>query len=173
MKTYKLEDIFGFAVEVEEQGQRFYEAASADAKTDEEKDLFAYLSKAETKHAKRFLKFQASYARKGGAVTADAHFSALLDTLMRGMIFPDRAKLREAIGQRDRNPLLSLIRIAMEVEANSVMFYQEMSSLLAEAEAKEALAKIVKEEQGHLIKLKQRRLEVDPYYAALKYGSWF
>jgi rubrerythrin len=92
---------------------------------------------------------------------------------MRGMIFPDRAKLREAIGQRDRNPLLSLIRIAMEVEANSVMFYQEMSSLLAEAEAKEALAKIVKEEQGHLIKLKQRRLELDPYYAALKYGSWF
>jgi rubrerythrin len=173
MKTYQLEDIFKFAVDVEEQGKRFYEAGSLQAEKDEVKDLFAWLAKEEMKHAKKFLKFQKSYSRKGGSFKADARLDELLNTYMRGMIFPALTDLQEDLGRKDRNPMLSLVKAAMGVETNSVLFYEEMKSLLGEEETKDALSRIIKEEQGHLIKLKGVRLELDPYYSAIKYGSWF
>ncbi len=173
MKTCQLEDVFQFAVDVEEQGQRFYDAGSAQAEKDEVKDLFTWLAKEEMKHAKRFLKFQKSYSRKKKSFQADARLDGLLNTYMRGMIFSDLAGLKEVLGRKDRSPMLSLVRAAMDVETNSILFYEEMKSLLAEEETKDALSKIVKEEQGHLVKLKGVRLELDPYYSAIKYGSWF
>lgn len=173
MKTYKLEDIFQFAVDVEEQGKRFYDAGSGQAEKDEVRDLFAWLAKEEMKHAKKFLKFQEAYSRKGGSFQADARLDGLLNTYMRGMIFPDLADLKEVLGRKDRNPMLSLVKAAMGVETNSILFYEEMKALLGEEETKDALSKIVKEEKGHLIKLKGVRLELDPYYSAIKYGSWF
>jgi len=173
MKTYQLEDIFKFAVDVEEQGKQFYDAGSLQAEKDEVKDLFAWLAKEEMKHAKKFLKFQKGYSRKGGSFKADARLDELLNTYMRGMIFPDPTDLQEVLGRKDRNPMLSLVKAAMGVETNSVLFYEEMKSLLGEEETKDALSRIIKEEQGHLIKLKGVRLELDPYYSAIKYGSWF
>ena len=173
MKTYKLEDIFGFAADVEERGKQFYENASAQADAKDAKGLFAYLSKAETKHAKKFLKFHKAYSRKGTSFRGDSRLEAMFDTLMRGMLFPRLEEVKEAIGKADRNPLVSLLRLAMGVETNSILFYQEMSSVLDETETKDAVSKIVKEEQGHLIKLRGLRMEIDPYYSALKFGSWF
>jgi len=173
MKTYQLEDIFKFAVDVEEQGKRFYDAGSQQAGRDEVKDLFAWLAKEEMKHAKKFLKFQKAYSRKGDSFKADARLDGLLNTYMRGMIFPDLANVKEDLARMDRNPMLSLVRTAMGVETNSILFYEEMKSLLGEEETKDALSKIVREEQGHLVKLKGVRLNLDPYYSAIKYGSWF
>jgi rubrerythrin len=92
---------------------------------------------------------------------------------MRGMIFPGLADLREVLGQKDHNPVLLLVRAAMGVETNSILFYEQMKALLGEEETKDALSKIVREEQGHLIKLKSMRLELDPYYSTLRYGRWF
>jgi rubrerythrin len=173
MKTYKLEDVFKFAVDVEEQGIRFYDDAAMQAENGEAKDLFIWLAKQEMKHARRFLKFHNSYSRRGASFKADARLDGLLGTYMRGMLFPDLADVKEALGRKNRNPLLSLVKIAMEVETNSVLFYGEMKSILDEDETKDVLSKIIKEEQGHLIKLKALRLELDPYYTALKYGNWF
>jgi len=173
MKTYPLEDVFKFAVDVEEQGKRFYDAGSLQAEKDEVKDLFAWLAKEEMKHAKKFLRFQKAYSRKEESFKADARLDGLLNTYMRGMIFPDLPDLKEVLGRKDRNPMLSLVKAAMGVETNSILFYEEMKSLLGEEETKDALSKIIKEEQGHLIKLKGVRLELDPYYSAIRYGSWF
>jgi len=172
MRTYKLEEIFKFAVDVEEQGRQYYEDGSMKAERDDVKDLFAWLAKQETKHAKKFLKFQEAYSRKGGSFKADERLDGLLNTYMRGMLFPS-LDVKKELGREDRNPMLTLVKIAMDVETNSILFYQEMKSLLGAEETKDALDKIIKEEQGHLVKLKGVRLELDPYYAAIKYGSWF
>lgn len=92
---------------------------------------------------------------------------------MRGMLFPDIGAAKDALGQTDRKPLVSLAKVAMDVETNTILFYQEMSSLIEEAETKNALSKIIKEEQDHLIKIKNIRVDLDPFYASVKYGRFF
>jgi rubrerythrin len=173
MKTYKLEEIFQFAVEAEKQGERFYEHAAADAPDKEVKDLFVSLGKAEVKHAKKFMKFHDYYARKKASFKADEIFNSLLDTLMRGMLFPEQVEVKGTLQQADRDPVLSAVKIGMDVETHSILFYQELSSLVKEEETREALSKIIKEEHSHLIRLKGLRIELDPYYAAVKFGTWF
>jgi len=172
MKTYKLEEIFQFAVGVEEEGKRFYDEAAEQAQGKEAKELFVYLGKQEAKHAQKFLKFHAAYARKRASFQADGRLRELLETLMRGMIFPPMSQMKEALGDQDTRPLLPIIRLAMGVETHSILFYQEVNSLVSEAETKKAISQIVQEEENHLVKLKNLRMDLDPYYAASKYGRW-
>ena len=172
MKTYKLEDIFKFAFNVEEHGKRFYQAASIYARDKDIKGLFLYLSKAEVKHAKIFLKFYKIYSKKNSFFPADERFEELLDTLFRGMLFPDISEIRDVLAKKSKR-ILSILKIAMEVETNTIIFYQNIKELIRPAQVKLALDKIIKEEQKHLIKLKNLRVDLDPLYAGIQYGRFF
>ena len=171
MKTYALRDIFKFIIAVEEEGNAFYKAVATATEGKLLKDLFISLSKQEVKHAKIFLKLYKSYDEKGVNFTAGEELSELLDTLMRGLLFPDISEVRDAL--RKKRDLVSVIKIAMDVELNTILFYQRIKELLAQKQTKAILQKVIAEEEKHLIRLKNTRLEFDALYAGLRYGKFF
>jgi rubrerythrin len=173
MKTYNLEDVFKFAINMEEQGRQFYEVAAQYARKKNIKNLFSYLAKAEVKHAKVFLKFHKIYAKKKTFFTVDETFEEVLDGLLRGLLLPDISEVRDMLLKRRRQELISIIKIAMDVELNTILFYQKLKEVLGRKQPKQALDKIIKEEEQHLIKLKNLRLDFDPFYAGLRYGKFF
>jgi rubrerythrin len=61
----------------------------------------------------------------------------------------------------------------MDVELNTIIFYQKIKEFIRSKQAKEALDKIISEEERHLVKLKNIRLDLDPSYAGIKYGKFF
>jgi rubrerythrin len=172
MKTYKLEDIFKFACRTEEQGKVFYETTATSAQDKEIKDLFLYLSKAEITHAKTFLKFYNLYSKTHSTFPADERFEELLDVLLRGVLFPDISEM-QSILTRENKRLVSILKLAMEVETNTIIFYRNIKEVIRTPEVKEALYIIIKEEEDHLIKLKNLRVDLDPLYAGIKYGKFF
>lgn len=171
MKTYKLEDIFKFAIDLEKQGERFYKIATDYTSKKETKELFTYLSRWEAKHALTFSKFQRVYLKKKLYFLADERFELLSEVLLRGMVFPDISEVRDKLKKEEN--IVSIIKMAMDVETNTILFYQRFKELLKQKELEKALDKIIREEENHLLKLKNLRLDLDPLYAGLKYGKFF
>jgi len=171
MKTYKLKDIFGFSVNVEEQGHNFYEKVTDCTGDKRIKKLFDYLGKQEVEHAKVFLKFHHLYSKGDTSIEAGDELIDVLDVVIRGLIFPDISEVRDSLAKEEG--LVNVLKIAMEVELNSIIFYQKVKDLIKSKQAKQALGKIINEEESHLVKLKDLRMDFDPLYAGLKYGKFF
>lgn len=173
MKTYKIEEIFRVAINLEEQGKSFYETSAdyTDIKTI--KTIFSNLAKAEVKHAKTFFKLYRIYSKKRVTFSADERFEELMDTFLRELIFPDISEVRDSLFKKDKDNLVAIIKIAMDIELNTIIFYQRIKELIRPIQVKKTLTKIIKEEEKHLINLKNLRLELDQLYAGIKYGKFF
>ena len=171
MKTYNLEDIFKFAINMEGQGKVFYDAVSDNTEDKKAKELFSYLGKQETEHAKTFGRLYNIYAKKGSSFSADEHFEEVLDTLFRGLLVPDISEVRDALVRKKR--ITSIIKIGMDVELNTILFYKKLKESIGAGEAGKALEKIIAEEENHLVRLKNLRIDVDPFYAGIEYAKFF
>ncbi|MCK4908767.1 MAG: ferritin family protein [Planctomycetes bacterium] len=172
MKAYKLSDVFKFAIKIERDGKKFYDSAVQLTRDVKQRYLFRHLSKEEVKHAQTFRKFykQAFYQKVFFA--ADERLEGLLDGLARGIVIPDVAEIVGALKKSD-NKVLTIIKVAMDVETNTILFYQEIHDAIKVAQAKQAFKRIIKEEKTHLVKLRNLRLDLDPVYAAVRYGKFF
>lgn len=173
MKAYALADIFKFVVGVEEEGNVFYKTVAASMTVKRLKDLFTSLAAQEVKHAKIFLKLYKAHAGKNTDFSASEELSELLDTLTRGLLFPDLSEVRDTLAGKSRDAAVAVIRIAMEVELNTILLYRTIRELLAESQTKAVLDAVIQEEEKHLVRLKRVRLDIDPLYAGLRYGKFF
>jgi rubrerythrin len=158
---------------MEEQGKIFYDTVSTYAEDQKTKKLFDYLKDQEEEHAKTFLKFCNLYSKKKSSFSLDEHSEGVLDTLLRGLLLPDISEVRDTLAKKKSEGILSIIKIAMDVELNTIIFYQKLKEAIGEKETGEALHKIIKEEESHLVKLKNLRANLDPFYAGIEYGRFF
>ncbi|MCQ9205659.1 MAG: ferritin family protein [Omnitrophica bacterium] len=171
MKTYSLKSIFRFALNTEEKGNVFYQDVARYTQDKDIKKLFNYLSKQEIKHAKTFLKLYHSCADKKNIFLANPELSEVLDAIFRGLIFPDISEVRDSTVKKDA--LVRILKIAMDVEINTIIFYDRMKECIKSYKIKEILSKIITEEEKHLVKLKKMRINLDPTYAKIIYGKFF
>lgn len=163
---YTFGDIMAWAVNIEQQGEMFYEKALNVSTEKEAQKLFGYLRDQEIKHARRFAQLAKRPRRRKGSFRAEGQFEDLLDAFMRGMAFFDVSEVRgAAVGRKDT--LCKLLKLAMDVEINTLIFYQKIKEYMKEKPAKDTLNLIIREEEKHLIKLKNMRMEKDPLYAGL------
>ncbi len=168
-----VEDLFKLAVSMEEKGRDFYDKVSEFAKDERARKLFAYLRDQEEKHTEVFLKLFRTYAAKGTAFSAEPAFDDVIDTLLRNLLLPDISEVRDVLSKDRDVGVSSILRIGMEVEINTLFFYQKLKELVRGKQAKEALEKVIREEESHIIKLRDLRVELDPFYAGIDYGKFF
>lgn len=173
MSQHRLEEIFKFAFQVEIQGKKFYANVSGFAQKKQAQDVFAYLSKAEEKHARIFQNFFNIYVKKKTSFTADDGFAELLDALARGLLFPDLTEMQYILNKDEKENITAIIKIAMDVEVNTILFYQRIKERIRQKPVQNAVNKIIKEEESHLVDLRNLRLDLDPLYAGLQYGRFF
>jgi len=92
------------------------------------------------------------------------------DTVCRGLLVPDLPEARSIVSREE--DIVSVAKIATDIEMNAIIFYQKPKEILRDKEARQAFDKIIKEEERRAEKLKNTRLSPDFYYAGITYGKF-
>lgn len=157
MITFNADETFEMAEQMERNGAKFYRKAAEPA-AGENRDLLLRLAAMEDDHEKTFAAMRAelSTAEKR-PVTADPdNVAALyLRAMADGKVFDSDPS--EALSGAE--PMEEVLKTAIGLEKDSVVFYQSMKEMVPGAAGKERIDAIIKEEIGHILDL-TRQLEV-------------
>jgi rubrerythrin len=148
-------EVFKIALELEDNGSRFYEEAASRPFPDKVKELFHHLAREEMSHKAVFAEFlaQAPPSATGATVwDPDNELDQYLKMMADQHVFnKGRQELNRMIaGLTDCGQVLTL---AMGFEKDSIVFFLELMDAASDDESRGQMKKLVDEERGHLRKL--------------------
>jgi rubrerythrin len=151
MVVFSAHEIYGMAEQIERNGVRYYRAAAeqADARRAE---VLERLAQMEEDHEKTFqqmrskLDADAQMKYEGKAVTAEAQ--QYLRAMAEGKVFDLRSDPVESLtdGMSDQD----VLRKAIELEKDSIIFYLGMKELVGSSSGKKKIQAIIEEEIRHI-----------------------
>jgi rubrerythrin len=151
MITFSADEIFEIAEQIERNGAKFYRKAAELAEGDN-RDLLLRLAEMEDNHITAFEAMRDEYARadkKSDVVDADDEATLYLRAAADGKVFaPDPS--RDLSGSESIKDILT---IAVALEKDAVIFYQNMRGAASKVIRIESLDAIIKEEIGHILDL--------------------
>lgn len=152
------------AENMEKHGLAFYEAAAANAKTEETRQVFRQLAEDEKDHYARFAELEEEFQQRRQETTTyndGAEIAEYIDRLVSTQVFSsegDVARLADQIGSD-----YEALGVGMRAERDSIAFYQEMIDLVDSKHAQEAFGKILEQERKHLRILGERSEHCEDY----------
>lgn len=132
-----LEELLGVALKIESSGYEFYTNLSN--RSTKNKELFKKLAEQERDHMKTFEKIVVQSKEKSGSQPLNEEAVGYLKVFAETSIFPE-------IEQDIPEDLKEALQIALDVEKDSVVFYEELAKY---APQKETIQKIIDEEKKH------------------------
>ncbi len=149
-------DILHIAIETERQGAAFYETLAESAGDERVKEEFRRLVEFERGHEKtfQFLLEGADVQRAVGSVRSDQlsdEYRRYLVALVDSNMLPDQDAARRLA--REAGNEIEAVDIALQMEKNTILFYQELQRLLGPQVA--ALQTILDEERSHVYQLNE------------------
>jgi rubrerythrin len=162
--------VIDFALRQEEYGASFYTKAAEKFRGTELSGLFIRLAKEEAKHLQELIDLQASAMRKG----VEECFRVLeiddyLGAVVREGILPKGEKAAERLDQI--KTVEDACRIALHAEKNAILLYTELAKRSKKKEQKKVLERMIREEKAHMAKIAGMRADIDPVYAAERFGK--
>ncbi len=147
-------EVFKVAIEIEENGKRFYEKAQQVIDDPAVKTLFADLASQEIEHKKKFEALKAQLPAGSTASTvwdpeneAEKYIKLMAD----GHVFVTSAGVDSQLtGIKD---VRGALKLAIEFEKDSVIFFLGLEDLTEGKKDQELINSLVKEEQEHLRRL--------------------
>ncbi len=135
-----IEELLGIALKVEGTGYSFYKNL-ADRTEGDKKELFNRLAEQEREHGETFRKILKKFESDENSKRYDDETAGYLKSLAEVSVFSDR--------NADNPPdnLDEAVRIAINVEKDSIVFYSELIDYIPE---KSALERVINEEKTHL-----------------------
>jgi len=125
---FSVKELVEIAVNVEENGEKFYRKLSKKVENDEQKKLFEYLAGQEIEHARVF--------RKLGYVE--------------GKVFPSFNTMFERVKGMSFE---SIIDCAIQLEKDTILFYNEVLKLIKNERSRKMIASIIEQEKRHVLDL--------------------
>lgn len=138
IKMVSLEELLGVALKIEGSGYEFY-TKLASRSTGKNKDIFKSLADQEREHMKIFKEIISKSKAGSGSEPLNEEAVGYLKIFAETSIFPE-------IEQEVPADMKSALQIALDVEKDSVIFYEE---LLKYAPQKDTIQKIADEERRH------------------------
>ena len=132
-----LEELLGVALKIEGSGYEFYITLAN--RSTKNKELFKKLAEQERDHMKTFEKIVAQSKEKNRLQSLNEEAVGYLKIFAETSIFPE-------IEQDVPEDLEEALQVALDVEKDSVVFYEELAKY---APQKETIQKIVEEEKRH------------------------
>jgi rubrerythrin len=147
---FSLKDIIDIAVQIEENGERVYRNAAQKIENPSLRSLLQGLAEEEAQHAK--------------------WFEALIDTVTGTGDFQEqekmgRALLKNAVGDQSftledadfssMEKIEDLLKLAIEFEKDTVLFYGVLQPLIEDQQTLEQLHVVIQEEENHVRHLKK------------------
>jgi len=145
-------DLLAVAVKIEGTGYSYYSKLAAKT-SGALKSLFEELANQERDHEKRFQEIMQKYESEPTLATwQNEEVSGYAETYAKAFIFPELNK------EEVPETMVAALRKAIEVEKDSIIYYNEIKSIVPESKAVE---EIIKEEKEHLRKLSEKLLGED------------
>lgn len=159
MREQLFSDVEGLriAMEIEARGMAFYQKAHEHAKQAEHKDLFLLLHHEEVAHFETFKNMYEEIKKQEGAGDSEYLFdqeaSRYLTVLAEAHVFPPGEKAAEAVAKL--NTLEEILKLALQAEKDSILFYDELARQSKFEKAREIFKTLKEEEQKHVVKLRE------------------
>ena len=148
---FNADEIFEMAEQIERNGAKFYQRAAQGMEEPSRQQLLLQLAAMEAEHEKIFSSMRAGLSREeeGGMVfDPEDQTGQYLRAMADGKIFDMRADPAE--GLTGRETLEDILRTAIAMEKDSVVFYLGMKAMVPEGAGKDKIDLIIKEELSHI-----------------------
>lgn len=160
--TFNDLEALDIAIKIEERGERFYRMALPFAENKEIKDMLVELAEDEKDHADTFRGLYSEIAKSkenlDDKYLYEAEVSAYLRSIADNSIFPSN-EAQDAIFKTIKDTK-DVLKIGIQVEKDSIMFYTEMIIKAKYEGAKNAFRRLAKEEKAHLLNLQVKYSEI-------------
>jgi len=152
--NFNAAEVFKIAVEIEENGKRFYEQSLTCIDDPEVKKLFEELAREEVEHKKKFQSILAELPKEAAAPTVfdpDNQEAQYIKMMADQHVFAKSSSVDSKVCElRDMRDAL---RLAIDFEKDSVIFFLSMQDATDNKKGKDLINLLVKEEQEHLRRL--------------------
>ena len=147
---FSIQDIIDLAIQIEENAERVYRKASGKIPNPSLVSVLQYLADEEIEHARWFSELK----QKVTKTTDDPQIAEMGKRILLGLLGDETFSLKDAdFSKMER--IEDLLRLAIEFERDSVLFYEMIRSFLETRETLDHLDEIIKEEKSHIRKLQE------------------
>jgi len=148
-KKLNLKEIIEMAIQIETAGAAFYKRLNELAETDETRELFSNLEKAEYKHIEDFQTIlKDALSRPGQHEYATTEVDLLyLRAFASRRIF---TSTEDAVNKAENlDDIIEAIDMALDFELKSVGFYKEMADIIEDPDDRASVKELEKQEKEH------------------------
>lgn len=155
--NFNAADVFQVAVQIEENGKKFYEQSLTCIDDPEVKKLFEELAREEMEHKKKFESLLAELPKEAATPTVfdpENKEAEYIQMMADQHVFAKGGSVDSKVCELKE--MEDALRLAIDFEKDSVIFFLSMQEATDTRKGKELISLLVKEEQEHL-----RRLSVE------------
>ena len=147
---FSIREIIDIAIKIEKNGESFYRDAMEKISNPELKPVLLFLADQEHEHAQWFEKLKHKTKKTGSEQKVAEISEAMLQSLIGDQKFSlDDAELSEL------DTVQSLLELAIEVEKDTIVFYQMLQAFIEDSDTLDGLNEIIAEENRHIELLKE------------------
>lgn len=150
-------EVAKIACNIEVDGVDFYEEVANMTDVGQVKDTFIELARQEQEHLSTFRNmYQELDEKMGGSEGSsgylfDDEITKYLKVVSEGIVFPVGSDMKKWISEH--HDIEDVVKFAIEMEKNSLLFYMEILSHSPFAYSREILESIIQEEKSHIVTL--------------------
>lgn len=155
--TFNADEIFEMAENIEGDAAAFYRQAAKNSADKKTKQMFLDLASMEDKHLKIFQEMRKQLSDREKEETVfdpDNEAAMYLQTMAKGYGWEGKKSLTENLTGREKTE--DIIKIALEAERNSVVFYSGLKELVPPKAGRDKVEAIIREELSHIAILNQQ-----------------
>jgi len=151
---FNANEIFQIAINIEENGKRFYEKAMELIDDKDAKALLASLAKEELEHLKKFTALKEQLPKEAAAGTVwdpENDMNNYLHMVADMNVFSSDSNLKDELSQVKSAE--DALKFGIQFEKDSIIFFLTIQDATDEAKGRELIGQLIEEEKGHLKKL--------------------
>ncbi len=149
---FNIDEVFEMAEQIERNGVVFYSKAAEMFPEYTKKSIFLKLAEMEREHEKRFHQMRLDLAKKERELSQfldpQGEAAAYLRAMVSGKVFDP--KLDPTTRFNQVRSLSEVLRIAIDVEKDSIIFYLGLKEMIPQGLGKDKIDLIVREEMSHV-----------------------
>jgi rubrerythrin len=142
---FSAREIYHLAIQIEKNGEKFYREALEKISDSVLRELIVWIADQELEHQEWFSKRKGVLDDRIDDLDLEEAGNAVLQNILGDQSF----SLKEA-DLSSINNVEDLLRLAIEFENDSILFYEMIGSLVDDKETTEKLQEIIKEERHHI-----------------------
>jgi len=151
---FNADEVFQIAIDIEENGKRFYEKAMDIVDNPDVKAVLGSLAKEEAEHLKRFTELKAQLPKTATEETVwdpEHEMNQYLQMMADVHVFRSDLDVEKKLSQA-QNPE-DILKLGIQFEKDSIVFFVTMQDSTEEKKGREIIGQLIDEEKEHLKKL--------------------